>query len=126
MWHNNDWLDSAGSDDDFGCWQRRAAAHGTKQVAQASDLRRWDILGITARAVRNVNLVGAAILAAVHFGVFIALLSLWDLSLVIPLGALDYALVTIAARYLLGETVRPMRWAGVALIVAGVAMTSLT
>ena len=75
---------------------------------------------------RMLNLVGAAILAAVQFEVFIALLSLWDLSLVIPLGALDYALVTIAARYLLGETVRPMRWAGVALIVAGVAMTSLT
>ena len=101
-------------------------SHGAKQVAQASDLRRWDILGIAARAVQNVNLAGAAILAAVHFGVFIALLSLWDLSLVIPLGALDYALVTIAARYLLGETVRPMRWAGVALIVAGVAMMSLT
>ena len=85
-----------------------------------------NILGIVARAVQNVNLVGAGILAAIHFGVFVALLSLWDLSLVIPLGALDYALVTIAARYLLGETVRPMRWAGVALIVTGVAMTSLT
>jgi len=67
-------------------------SHGTKQVAQASDLRRWDILGIVARAIQNVNLVGAAILAAIHFGVFVALLSLWDLSLVIPMGALDYAL----------------------------------
>jgi drug/metabolite transporter (DMT)-like permease len=42
------------------------------------------------------------------------------------MGALDYALVTIAARYLLGEAVGPMRWAGVGLIVAGVAMTSVT
>ena len=86
-------------------------SHGTKQVAQAADLRRWDILGIVARAFQNVNLVGAAILAAIHFGVFIALLSLWDLSLVVPMGALDYALVTVAARYLLGEEVGPMRWA---------------
>ena len=30
-------------------------SHGTKQVAQASDLRRWDILGIVARAVQNVG-----------------------------------------------------------------------
>ena len=101
-------------------------SHGTKQVAQASDLRRWDILGIVARAFQNVNLVGAAILAAIHFGVFVALLSLWDLSLVIPMGALDYALVTLAARYLLGEEVGPMRWAGVGLIVTGVAITSVT
>ena len=90
-------------------------SHGTKQVAQASDLRRWDILGIVARAVQNVNLVGAAILAAVHFGVFIALLSLWDLSLVIPLGALDYALVTIAARYLLEKRCVPCAGLGLPL-----------
>jgi drug/metabolite transporter (DMT)-like permease len=101
-------------------------SHGTKQVAQASDLRRWDILGIVARAIQNANVVGATILAAIHFGVFVALLSLWDLSLVIPMAALDYALVTIAARYWLGEAVSPMRWAGVGLIIAGVAMTSLT
>ena len=30
-------------------------SHGTKQVAQASDLRRWDILGIVARAFQNVE-----------------------------------------------------------------------
>ena len=30
-------------------------SHGTKQVAQASDLRRWDILGIVARAIQNVE-----------------------------------------------------------------------
>ena len=43
-----------------------------------------------------------------------------------PMGAVDYALVTLAARYLLGEEVGPMRWAGVALIVTGVAITSAT
>jgi uncharacterized membrane protein len=101
-------------------------SRGTKEVAQASDRRRWDILGIVARAMQNASVLGAGILAAIHFGVFLALLSLWDLSLIIPMGALDYALVTVAARYLLGETVSPMRWAGLGLIATGVAITSLT
>ena len=101
-------------------------SRGTKQVAQASDLRRWDILGVVSRAMQNPTIVGAGLLAAIHFGAFLVLLSLWDLSLVIPVAALDYALVTIAARYWLGETVTPMRWAGVGLIVVGVAMTSMT
>ena len=101
-------------------------SRGTKEVAQASDLRRWDILGIVGSAMQNRTIVGAGMLAAIHFGAFLALLALWDLSLVIPVAALDYALVTIAARYWLGETVAPMRWAGVGLIVVGVAMTSLT
>jgi len=101
-------------------------SRGTKEVAQASDLRRWNVLGVVSRAMQNATIVGAGVLAAIHFGVFLALLSLWDLSLVIPVAALDYALVTIAARYWLAETVTPMRWAGVGLIVVGVAMTSLT
>ncbi len=101
-------------------------SRGTKEVAQASDPGRWDLLGVVSRAMQNATIVGAGVLAAIHFGVFLALLALWDLSFVIPVAALDYALVTIAARYWLGETVGPMRWAGVALIVGGVAMTSLT
>ena len=70
-------------------------SRGTKQVAQASDLRRWDILGIVGSAMQNATIVGAGVLAAIHFGAFLALLALWDLSLVIPVAALDYALVVI-------------------------------
>jgi drug/metabolite transporter (DMT)-like permease len=97
-------------------------SRGTKQVAQAPDPRS----SLMAHAFRNSSLVGAMILAAIHFGAFLVLLSLWDLSLIIPVAALDYALVTVAARFLLGESVVPMRWAGVCLIAAGVAITSAT
>ncbi len=100
-------------------------SRGTKQVAQATD-RRWSISSILRRAVQNASLVAAGMLAAIHFGAFLALLSLWDLSLIIPVGALDYALVTVGARYFLGEFVSPTRWIGIGLIVVGVAVTSMT
>ena len=83
-------------------------SRGTKQVADAPRPGRWGF-GIASRAVQNPSVLGAGALAATHFGVFIALLSLWDLSLIIPVGALDYALVTVGARYLLGEAVTSMR-----------------
>jgi len=100
-------------------------SRGTKQVAEAPRPKLQG-LGIASQALRNPSVLGAGALAATHFGAFLVLLSLWDLSLIIPVGALDYALVTVGARYLLGETVTSMRWAGVGLIVAGVALVSMT
>ena len=101
-------------------------SRGTKQVAQACEDQAWNIFGIVTRATQNLSVVGAGVLAAIHFGAFLALLSLWDLSLIIPVGALDYALVTIGARYLLNEHVNPTRWTGVGLIAVGVVITSMT
>lgn len=101
-------------------------SQGAKQVAQAPEHQSWNILGIVTRAMQNLSVVGAGILAAIHFGAFLALLSLWDLSLIIPVGALDYALVTVGARYLLGEHISPARWTGVGLIAVGVVITSMT
>ena len=51
-------------------------SHGTKQVAQAADLRRWNILGVVSRAMQNPTIVGAGMLAAIHFGAFLVLLAL--------------------------------------------------
>ena len=73
-------------------------------------------------ALRNTIILAAVACSALHFFAFVALLSLWDLSLVVPLGALVYVLGTGAARIVLGESVSQMRWIGVCLIAAGVAI----
>jgi uncharacterized membrane protein len=51
-----------------------------------------------------------------------ALLSWADLSYVLPVTAIGYALVAIVGRVLLDEQISNTRWAGIALIVAGVAL----
>jgi drug/metabolite transporter (DMT)-like permease len=51
-----------------------------------------------------------------------ALLSWADLSYVLPVTSLGYVLVAFAARTLLHEQITPRRWAGIALIMAGVAL----
>lgn len=54
------------------------------------------------------------------------LLGMADLSFVIPITSIGYALNVAAGAAFLNEAVTPARWAGAALIVLGAALTSLT
>jgi len=54
-----------------------------------------------------------------------ALLSWADLSYVLPVTAVEYALVALAGRLYLHETITTRRWAGIALIVAGAALVGV-
>jgi uncharacterized membrane protein len=54
-----------------------------------------------------------------------ALLSWADLSYVLPVTAIGYVLVAILGRIFLAEQISPQRWAGIALIVGGVALVSI-
>jgi drug/metabolite transporter (DMT)-like permease len=51
-----------------------------------------------------------------------ALLSWADLSYVLPVTSIGYVLVALAGKFLLHEQISARRWAGIALIMAGVAL----
>jgi uncharacterized membrane protein len=53
-----------------------------------------------------------------------ALLSWADLSYVLPVTSVGYVLVALAGKVLLNEQITAKRWAGIILIVAGVALVS--
>jgi len=55
-----------------------------------------------------------------------ALLSWADLSYVLPVTAAGYVLTGVAGHFLLAERLSAARWAGIALIVAGVALVGAT
>ena len=54
-----------------------------------------------------------------------ALLSWADLSYVVPVTSVGYALTALAGQVFLHETVDWKRWAGIGLIVAGVALVGV-
>lgn len=55
-----------------------------------------------------------------------ALLSWADLSYVVPMTSIGYALAAVAGKLFLGEVISAIRWLGVALIVLGVVLVSPT
>jgi uncharacterized membrane protein len=53
-----------------------------------------------------------------------ALLSWADLSYVLPVTSIGYVLVAVVGKAMLGEQITATRWAGIVLIMAGVALVS--
>jgi drug/metabolite transporter (DMT)-like permease len=56
----------------------------------------------------------------------LALLSVADLSFILPMTAIGYVLAALLGRYFLHEAVSPQRWLAVTLIFGGAALVSFT
>jgi len=101
-------------------------AKGMRPVGDLTEASSDRIGGMVARAVSNPWLLFGVVLQAGFFFIYLLLLSRDDVSLVLPLTAIDYIVVAVLAQYMLGEIVTPIRWMGMGLIVGGVGLLSKT
>ena len=101
-------------------------AKGMRPVGDLTEAPSHRLGGMVTRAISNPWLILGVTLQAGFFFIYLTLLSRADVSLVLPLTAVDYIVVAVLAQYVLGETVTPVRWAGMALIVCGVGLLSRT
>ena len=97
-----------------------AVAQAMRRLGEVSDFSPLAILRVIGRALREGWMWAAIVLMTIAFGALLALLSWEAVSFVIPATALNYALGAVGGKYLLGERLSPKRWAGVALVSAGV------
>ena len=95
-----------------------------KQVGEISDFRPAGLLSSGLRAARNSYFWFGIFWKAVAFFSFIALLTQAALSWAVPASAVSFVIETVAAKYLLGEHVSNVRWAGALCICLGVALLS--
>ena len=103
-----------------------AVSHAMKQIGEIETLRPSAIWRVLVRAFRLAWMwIGLALMALAFFSL-LALLSWADVSIVVPATALSYVTAAFGAKYLLREDIAPLRWAGVFLVCAGVALLSLS
>ncbi len=85
----------------------------------------WDnLLPTTARVLMQWPIVAGLACYIVSVGVWIVGLSRVEVSLAYPMLSLGYVVNALAAWWLFGEALGPMRWAGMVLILAGVFVMS--
>lgn len=95
-------------------------SHEMKNHGRLARLRPGRLGETLAVLARRRNLILSVALMAVSFFAFLALLSMADLSFVVPATAASYAIETVLARIWLHETVEARRWLGALLVCAGV------
>jgi drug/metabolite transporter (DMT)-like permease len=102
-----------------------AVSHAMKQIGEVTELG----VRTVARAIGQAACApwmwaGIAMMAAAFFAL-LAVLSWADVSFAVPVTALSYAVGAFGARVFLREQVSGVRWLGVTLVCAGVALVCL-
>ena len=96
--------------------------HAMKLLGEVHDFRPRAIFSFVIRAMRVSWLWIAVLLMAASFFSFLAMLSWFPVSFVIPATSLAYVAGAFGAKIFLGERLNATRWAGIFLICLGVGM----
>ena len=96
--------------------------HAMKLLGEVHDFRPRSILSFVLRALRVSWLWLAVVLMALSFFSFLAMLSWFPVSFVVPATSLAYVAGAFGAKLFLGEQLNGTRWAGIFLICLGVGM----
>lgn len=97
-------------------------ARGMKELGDISAMNMRGIMNVAMQALSSPKLIAGTAMLTVFFLLWLAVLSWEDLSVALPMQALNYVLVAFLSQYFLHEVVSPLRWAGTALVAIGVIM----
>lgn len=93
-----------------------------KTVGEVKDFRPAALIAIFGRALRvSWMWLGVALMGTAFFAL-LGMLSIENVSLVVPVTALSYAAGALGGKFFLGEKVTLRRWAGVLLVCIGVTL----
>ena len=93
-----------------------------KHVGEVTDFRPLALVRVILRAMKVTWMwIGIAMMALAFFSL-LAVLSIENVSFVVPVTALNYAAGALGGKFFLGERVTPRRWAGVLLVCIGVTL----
>ena len=101
-------------------------SHAMKAVGEVHDFRPAELVRFLSRAVRVWWMWIGVLQMTVAFFSLLAMLSIENVSFVVPITALSYAAGSIGATLFLREHVSRQRWAGVLVVCLGVTLVWLS
>ena len=94
--------------------------HGMQQVGSLEKYAPWSLITYFGQALCNPYVIGGTVLNAVFYFLFLATLSWTGVTVALPMTAIEYGFASLLAVAILKESVPPIRWMGIALVVIGV------
>lgn len=101
-------------------------SRGMRQVGEVNTLDALFLLEAGVHIIRNPWIVTGVLFLMTFFLSYLAALSRLELSYVLPITALGYAMTALFAWLLLGEKLNIARWAGTLIITGGVFIVALS
>ena len=96
-----------------------------KHIGEVTDFRPLALVRFIFRAMKVPWMwIGVSMMALAFFSL-LAVLSIENVSFVVPVTALNYAAGALGGKFFLGERVTPRRWTGVLLVCLGVTLVWL-
>jgi drug/metabolite transporter (DMT)-like permease len=95
---------------------------GMQQVGSLETYAPAALIAYFGRALANPYVIAGTALNAVFYFLFLASLSWADVTVVLPMTALEFGMAAALAVIILDEAVPNLRWAGIALVVLGVVL----
>jgi drug/metabolite transporter (DMT)-like permease len=96
-----------------------------KRVGEVTDFRPRAVVRVILRALKVPWMwIGVGMMALAFFSL-LAVLSIENVSFVVPVTALNYAAGALGGKFFLGERVTTRRWAGVLIVCIGVTLVWL-
>lgn len=97
---------------------------GIIEIGEMNGITATEIFRVAKAGAVNPQIILGIFFEALFFLCLVILMSKSDISFLWPMTALSFVFATFAAVIFLGESVSPMRWIGVILIVLGAAFIS--
>lgn len=93
---------------------------GMQQVGSLENYAPMALLIYFGHTVSNWYVIAGTALNTVFYALFLAALSWTDVTVALPMTAIEYGFAALLAVVYLKEQVSPLRWAGILLVVVGV------
>jgi drug/metabolite transporter (DMT)-like permease len=97
-------------------------------MQQVGSLERWappELVAYFIRAATNPYVMGGTLMNAIFYLLFLAVLSWSEVTVALPLTALEYVFAAVLGVVILKEAVPALRWLGIALVIGGVVLIGL-
>lgn len=95
---------------------------GMQQIGSLETYAPMALLAYFGNAACNLNVIMGTALNTVFYVLFLAALSWTDVTVALPMTAIEYGFAAFLAIIMLKEQVPPMRWIGIVVVILGVVL----
>jgi drug/metabolite transporter (DMT)-like permease len=93
---------------------------GMKQIGSLENYAPWPLIAYFWHALCNPYIIGGTVLSAIFYFLYLAVYSWAEVTVALPMTAIEFGFAAILAVAVLKESVPPVRWMGIVFVIIGV------